>query len=295
MQVTHLQEISDHRYLGKLLMRVGIESSVWGLLLGLIAIPSVLKGGSAIVVLWLLVIGLVGHGLFVIVKPYPKGLIVDCVLKCCLGCVLILASWPHSYFILVRAVVVPWWVIPHSYFIFVRAVVVPWWVIGLVEIASALIWGSRYKRVSHVSGPVSGEWLNYLDRLVSGVRSAAATRDPSILEVIQRAPLGTEKLKAQLYPDWAIFVGPGGREALIASRSDFELGPAGKGPVKTRVSADMKFGNRTIKMFTTPDHYNRLSEWSKQTVPTADLDLSPAGGASAVPSPSSAEFIRPTL
>src|SRR5262249_3393355 len=98
-QVTQLQEVSDHRHLGKLLMRVGIESRVAGLLLGLIAFPSLLRHGSAIGVLWLLMIALVGHGLFVILKPYPKGLIVDCILKCCLGCVLIVASQPQTYVI----------------------------------------------------------------------------------------------------------------------------------------------------------------------------------------------------
>jgi hypothetical protein len=249
MQLGYLQEVSDHRYLARLSMRLGIESAVSGFLLG-VAIPTILKGSSAIVVLWLLVIALVGHGLLLAVRPYPKGLIVNCFLKCCLGGITIAASFPSGYFV------------------FVRAVVVPWWVLGAAEIAGSLGWAARYKRVSHVSGTVSPEWLNYLDGIVTAVRAAAAAHDPSILEVVQRAPLGTEKLKAQLYPDWAIFVGPGGREALIADRLSFALGPARNGPVKGRVSAEMKCANRTVKMFTTPDAYDRLTEWSNSSAPS---------------------------
>lgn len=253
----YLQQVSDHRYLARLSMRLGIESAVSGLLLGLIAIPTILKGGPALVVLWLLVIALVGHGLLLTVKPYPKGLIVDCFLKCCLGAATIAAS------------------VPSGYFVFIRAFVVPWWVIGVADIVGSLGWAARYRRVSHVSGTVPPDWSNYLDGLVATVRAATAAHDPSVLEVVQRAPLGTEKLKAQLYPDWAIFVGPGGREVLIADRSDFAVGPARKGPVKGRVSAEMKFASRTVKMFTTPDVYDRLSQWCNSGIPSP-AQLSPA-------------------
>src|SRR5215470_17315575 len=242
-QITYLQEVGDHRYLSRLLIRIGVESAVWGPLLALSAIPTVLKGGSAAALILLLVIALVGHGLFVMVKPYPIGIIVDSVLKCCLGCVLLLATASGSYFV------------------FTRAWLVPWWVIGLMEVAGGLIWATYYKRLSHVCGSVPAEWWSYLESLVRAVKDAPRN-DPSTVEVVKRAPLGTERLKGQLYSELAVFVGPHGREVLIGERNDFLLGPARKGPGKKWVTAEVRFGNKTIKMSTTRESYQKLSEWT---------------------------------
>jgi hypothetical protein len=257
-QATYLQEVSDHRYLGKLLMRFGIESGITGLLLGPLAIPTLVRGGPPMAVVWLLIIALVGHGLFVIVKPYPKGLIVDCILKSCIACLLIVASWPHSHFVLVRA-----WL-------------VPWWTIGLSQFASALVSTARYIRVRHVHGAVAVEWLNYVDGLVAAVKAAAAAHDPTVIEVIRRSPTGTEKFKAQLYQELAVFVGPRDREVLIADRSDFILGPAQKSPVKGRVAAQLSFGSSKVKVLATSDAYSKLSDWSTRAVATVRAETSPA-------------------
>jgi hypothetical protein len=239
------------------MIRIGLESAVWGLLLALIALPTLLRGGLPLALVSLLVIGLVCHGLFVIVQPYPKGIVVENILKCGLGCVLIAASLPETHFILIRA-----WLLP-------------WWLIGLAEIATAVTRTTHYKRLSHVSGSVPSEWLSYIENLVRTV-TAAPRHDPSILEVVKRSPLGTEKMKVQLYSELAVFVGPHKREVLIADRSDFALGQAGKGPIKKLVSAEMRFGDRTIRISASRECYQKLAEWSDLGIAGPAMQLSNA-------------------
>jgi hypothetical protein len=256
-EITYLQEVSDHRYLSRLLIRFGIESAVWGPVLALIAIPTLLKGGSAAALILLLMLALVGHGLFVIAKPYPKGILVGSILRCCVGCVLLAAASSASYFV------------------FIRAWLVPWWVLGLSEVAGGLVWATYYKRLSHVSGSVPSEWLSYLESLVRAVK-AAPRNGPSTVEVVKRGPLGSERLKGQLYSEMAIFVGPHRREVVIADRSDFLLGLARKGPVKKWVSSEMGFVNKTIKISTTRESYQKLSEWTDLGMASPAMQLSQA-------------------
>jgi uncharacterized protein YjeT (DUF2065 family) len=238
--IEELQKISDYRTIRKTLRPAGIGSIVFGVLAVVMGIASI-EDNSLNAILALIGLFLLVEGIWLVVSPTPKGMIVDGIALIILGLWNILITIANASAGSGE---------PSSFAL-----------IGVLQI----IWGfqsfKRFKRFSGVSmEKPSEESLQRVDELVKSIRSSKPKNESDIIQ-FQTSGFQSSIWKGKLFTNASVFVTIKGQETIITRKEDVNILAEEKVLIGKSLKALYKFGSRDFKGTIPPEFYERYVAW----------------------------------
>jgi hypothetical protein len=238
----------------------GVINSVWGF--------ATLADNPLNWILLLLGLSLLAEGVWICIKPSPRGFLVDGIFFFALGTwniVITIYNLQQYYAILSHYYYGYYPASPSSVFVIVGV----WQFIGGV---------SRIKRFKRFSGTPherpSEQLAHRVDELVESVRRAKPFESDDLIEFTDSGDSGSGvKWKGKLNGDAGIFVGVSGTviksiyEALFVNRDDVQILIKGKVRLRQELKVKVKIGTRSISGIMSPESMQRYERMWKLPLP----------------------------
>jgi hypothetical protein len=237
-----LQSASNFRLVRQTLRTAGIGSIVFGLLAMFVGFGNMMDNPLN-AILGMIGLFLVGEGIWIIVSPSPKGLVVDGIFLCALG------AW--NIFITAMNSMGG----DEGYRFF--------GILGLWQV----VWGTqsfvRYRRFSTVPTTKPADALLVeIDNVVNDIALANVKNQPDMVEIQTKSLAGKEVWKGRFVAGGVIFVEGSGPNAVFANKADVEIVKKGKVLFGKTQKIKCKLGSVRFDGTIAPLYMERLDAWT---------------------------------
>jgi hypothetical protein len=250
-EIEELQKISNYRLVHKGLRWPAIGSIIFGLIAVVSGVVSI-EENPVNLVLALIGTFLFIEGIWLIVAPNPKGMIIDGIALLIIGIwniITTMMNWAAGY-------------TSGAFF----------YVLGFLQI----IWGIQsfiqYRRFSRIpSQKPNEESIRRVDEIIKSVIKSQPSESENVVQfqTIERFRFFGKSWKGKLSGDVGIFTTLAGNEAIFARRDEAQFSQKGKSLSilsGKKVNVSMQIGNRKIQGIMSPEFFKRLESWKAGSV-----------------------------
>jgi hypothetical protein len=245
-EIEELQKISNYRSVNKVLRWSAIGSITFGLIAVVSGVISI-EENPINLVLALIGVFLLIEGIWLILAPNPKGVIIDGIALFAIGIWNIITTMMN-------------WAAGYTNGVF-------FYILGFIQI----VWGiqsfTRYHHLSRIpSQKPNEESITRVNEIIKSVIKSQPGESKNVVqfEILGRFQFLGTSWKGKLSGDVGIFANRAGNEAVFTLRDEAQFTKKGKSLSilsGKRINVSMKIGNRKLNGVMSPEFFNRLESW----------------------------------